>query len=125
MPKNTIRTKYLSIVLSALCASYLYASADMDINCLPHDDNCSLPTPAPAEKIEVDPNANKITESGYSVLADACEAGNINRIKYLVEHGANINYQHADGIFPLYQFVTMGYSKNTPEESLKLVKLMI
>ena len=70
-------------------------------------------------------NPNKITSSGYSILADACESGNIELIKSLINRGANINYQHADGIFPLYQFVTMGYSKNTPDESLKLVKWMI
>lgn len=125
MPINQRHYKYITIVLSTLCASYLHASADMEMNCLPDDNNCSLSTPVPLEKIQVDPNANKITESGYSVLVDASEAGNIQRIKYLIEHGANINYQHEDGTFPLYMFVVNGYLKNDKKESLNLVKWMI
>ncbi len=125
MLKQNLHAKYTSIILSALCTSYLYASADIDMNCLPNDENCSISAPASTEKVQIDPNVNKTTESGYSVLVDACEAGNIDRIKYLVEHGANLNYQHDDGTFPLYMFVVNGYQKNDKKVSLNLVKWMI
>jgi uncharacterized caspase-like protein/ankyrin repeat protein len=68
---------------------------------------------------------NKITQSGYSVLTDAATSGDIKLMKELILQGADINYQHQDGTYPLYKFIISGYSKNTPEESLKMVKWMI
>ena len=68
---------------------------------------------------------NRIEPSGYPLLIEASIAGNIKQMKQLIENGAQINYQHADGNYPLYKFIVDGYTKNSPKESLEMVKWMI
>lgn len=65
------------------------------------------------------------TKNAYTPLIYAAESGNIKLIKYLVNHGANINYQAPDNVYALYQFISLAYDKNSPEKSLELVKWMI
>ncbi|MFA6143576.1 MAG: caspase family protein [Sulfurimonas sp.] len=82
------------------------------------------PTPSPL-KADYSADVNTITSNGNSILMNAAEAGDINWMTHLINAGADINYQHKNGTFPLYQFVTQGYSKNSPEASLEMVKWMI
>lgn len=77
------------------------------------------------ELIDKGTNVNEV-QDGWSLLLRAAQSGNIELMKYLIEKGANINYIHpVYNVSPLYQFISVGYAKNSSSKSLEMVKWMI
>lgn len=71
-----------------------------------------------------DDEINSIANNGNSPLMVACMKGNFEIIKYLIENGADINYQKEDNSYALYQLV--GYQNlSNDKDYLSMVKYMI
>jgi ankyrin repeat protein len=72
-------------------------------------------------------DVNYIDDFGFAPLFIAIRHKSINMVSLLVEHGANINFEH--GTTPLMYAIDMAndvdLSKETFEKSLKIVKLLV
>ncbi|CAF0766986.1 unnamed protein product [Brachionus calyciflorus] len=62
-------------------------------------------------------NLNQVDESGMSMLMWACDRGNLDMAKFLIEKGADVNLQDSDGQSCLHYAVAC--------EHLEIVKLLI